>query len=74
MGGRTAMRVAFAAAAAFLLAACGAESVGAAAGVAKLQAEQARQGKESLDSVKAGVDAAAQASQDKLKRAEEGGS
>jgi len=74
MGGRAAMRVVFVAATAFLLASCGAESVGAAAGVAKLQAEQARQGKESLDSIKAGVDAATQASQDKLKRAEEGGS
>lgn len=51
---------------------CGAESVGTAAGVAKLQAEQARQGKESLDAVRANLDAAAQASQDKLKRAEEG--
>lgn len=54
-----------------VLAGCGAESVGTAAGVAKLQAEQARQGKESLDAAKAGLDAAAKASQDRLKKADE---
>ncbi len=54
------------------LSGCGVETAGTAAGVAKLQAEQARQGKESLDAVRANLDAAAQASQDKLKRAEEG--
>lgn len=57
---------------ALLLAGCGAESVGTAAGVAKLQADQAKQGKESLDAARAGLDAAAQASQDRLKKAEEG--
>ena len=51
---------------------CGVETAGTAAGVAKLQAEQAKQGKESLDAVRANLDAATQASQDKLKRAEEG--
>lgn len=55
-----------------LLAGCGVESAGTAAGVAKLQADQAKQGKESLDAAKAGLDAAAQASQDRLKRAEDG--
>ncbi len=55
-----------------LLSGCGVETAGTAAGVAKLQAEQAKQGKESLDAVRANLDAAAQASQDKLKRAEEG--
>ena len=55
-----------------VLSGCGVETAGTAAGVAKLQAEQARQGKESLDAVRANLDAAAQASQDKLKRAEEG--
>ena len=54
------------------LSGCGVETAGTAVGVAKLQAEQARQGKESLDAVRANLDAAAQASQDKLKRAEEG--
>ncbi len=54
------------------LSGCGVEAAGTAADVAKLQAEQARQGKESLDAVRANLDAAAQASQDKLKRAEEG--
>ncbi len=55
-----------------VLSGCGVETAGTAAGVAKLQAEQARQGKESLDAVRANLDAAARASQDKLKRAEEG--
>jgi len=55
-----------------VLSGCGVETAGTAAGVAKLQAEQAKQGKESLDAVRANLDAAAQASQDKLKRAEEG--
>ncbi len=55
-----------------VLSGCGVETAGTAAGVAKLQAEQARQGKESLDAVRANLDAAAHASQDKLKRAEEG--
>lgn len=55
-----------------VLSGCGVETAGTAAGVAKLQAEQAKQGKESLDAVRANLDAAAQVSQDKLKRAEEG--
>ncbi len=55
-----------------VLGGCGVETAGTAAGVAKLQAEQAKQGKETLDAVRANLDAAAQASQDKLKRAEEG--
>ena len=60
------------AAAMFLLAGCGAESAGTAAGVASLQAAQAAKAKETLDSVKAGLDAAAKASQDRLERSEEG--
>ena len=36
-------------------------------------AEQARQGKDALESVKAGLDAAAQGSRDNLKRAEKSG-
>ncbi len=55
----------------FALAGCGVESAGTAAGVAKLQADQARQGKETMESVKSSLDAAAQASQDNLRRAEE---
>ncbi len=55
-----------------MLSGCGVETAGTAAGVAKLQAEQAKHGKESLDAVRANLDSAAQASQDKLKRAEEG--
>ena len=56
-----------------LLCGCGVEVAGTAAGVAKLQAEQARQGKDALESVKAGLDAAAQGSRDNLKRAEKNG-
>lgn len=56
--------------AALLLAGCGAESAGTAAGVAKLQAEQARQGKQTLDSVKADLDAATQSTQQRLEQAE----
>ncbi len=58
--------------AAIMLGGCGVETSGTAAGVAKLQTEQAKRGKESLDAVRANIDAATNASQDKLKRAEEG--
>lgn len=62
-------------AAGMLLSACGVESVGTAASVAKLQADQARQGKQTLDSVNASLEAASKTAEDKLKRAEgEGGS
>lgn len=55
-----------------MAAGCGAESVGTAVTAARLQAEQAWQGKETLDAVKAGLDAAAQTSQERLERAEKG--
>ena len=55
----------------FLLAGCGAETVGVAATNAKLQADQAKQGKQDMDKVKAGLDAANKASQENLKQAEE---
>ena len=51
---------------------CGIESAGTAAGVAKLQAEQATQSKESADSIKADLDAAKQISQERLKQADQG--
>jgi len=54
-----------------LLLGCGAETAGTAASVAGMQAEQAKQGKATLDSVSAKLDAAAQTSQDNLKKAEE---
>lgn len=50
---------------------CGVETVGVAATTAKLQAEQAKQGKEDIDKVKASLDAANKASQENLKQAEE---
>ena len=65
------MHVVATAAAVFLLAGCGAESAGTAAGVASLQAAQAEKARETLDSVKAGLDAAAKASQDRLERSAE---
>jgi len=55
-----------------LLHGCGVETAGTAASVAGMQAEQAKQGKTTLDSVNAKLDAAAQTSQDNLKKAEEG--
>ena len=50
---------------------CGAETVGVAATTAKLQADQAKQGKEDMDKLKANLDAANQAAQENLKQAEE---
>ena len=50
---------------------CGVETVGVAATTAKLQAEQAKQGKEDIDKVKASLDAANKASQENIKQAEE---
>lgn len=50
---------------------CGVETVGVAATTAKLQADQAKQGKEDIDKVKASLDAANKASQENLKQAEE---
>ena len=66
------MRALAMAMAVLMAAGCGAESAGTAAGVASLQAAQAAKAKETLDSVKAGLDAAAKASQDRLERSEEG--
>ena len=50
---------------------CGVETVGVAATTAKLQADQAKQGKEDIDKVKASLDAANKASQENVKQAEE---
>jgi hypothetical protein len=54
-----------------LLAGCGVESAGTAATIGKLQAEQARQGKEQMDAVKASLDAAAQVVEERNKKAAE---
>ena len=50
---------------------CGVETVGVAATTAKLQADQAKQGKEDIDKVKASLDAANKASQENIKPAKE---
>ncbi|MFZ4537474.1 hypothetical protein [Propionivibrio sp.] len=50
---------------------CGVESVGTAATVAKLQADQAKQGKENMDLFKAKLDEANKASAENVKRTEE---
>lgn len=52
---------------------CGVESAGTAATVGKLQAEQARQGKEQMEAFKANLDAANKATEESAKRAEEAG-
>lgn len=54
-----------------LLSACGVESAGTAATVGKLQAEQAKQGKEQMEKFKTDLDAANKASAESLKKAEE---
>ena len=50
------------------LAGCGVETAGVAA---KLQADQAKQGKEDMDKLKANLDATNKAAQENLKQAEE---
>ena len=52
------------------LAGCGVEIAGTAAVVGKMQADQASQAKQSLDSVKADLEAAGQQAQERLQQAE----
>ncbi len=54
-----------------VLSACGVESVGTAATVGKLQAEQAKQGKENLDAFKTKLEAATKATEESAKKAAE---
>lgn len=54
-----------------LVAGCGVEGLGAAATTAKLQADQAKQAKENLDTFKAKLDDANKATEESTKRAEE---
>ncbi len=54
-----------------LIAGCGVESVGTAASVAKLQAEQAKQGKEKMEALKANLDTAMKEAEQNRKKAEE---
>lgn len=53
-----------------LLSGCGVESVSTAADVAKLQAQHARQSKETLDSVKVSLEAATQNTANMLQRSD----
>lgn len=50
---------------------CGVETAGTAATIGKLQAEQAKQGKETIDSVKASLDAANNAAEENRHKQEE---
>ena len=52
------------------LSGCGLESAGSAATVAKLQAEQAKQGKETLDDFKAKLDEATQVAEERTRQAD----
>ena len=53
---------------------CGLESAGTAAAVGKLQADQARQAKENMDTLKANLDASMKATEESAKKAEAAGS
>lgn len=54
-----------------VLVGCGAETAGTAATIGKLQAEQAKQGKETIDSVKASLEAANNAVEESRQKQEE---
>ena len=60
-------------AAASLIAGCGVETATTAATVAKLQAEQAKQGKANLEKFNAGLDAATKQQEENFKKTEEAG-
>ncbi len=55
----------------FFLFGCGLESVGTAASVGKLQADQAKQAKESMDKLKTNINAAMTEAEQSRKKAEE---
>ena len=57
----------------FALCACGLESAGTAAAVGKLQADQAKQAKENMDTLKANLDASMKATEQSAKKAEDAG-
>ena len=59
------------AAIAILLFGCGVESVSTAASVAKLQADQAKQGKETMDKLKTDLDASLKQVEQNAKQADE---
>jgi len=54
-----------------LLSACGVDTLGAAATTAKLQADQAKQAKQNMDTFKAKLDEANKATEESSKRADE---
>ncbi|MGB4065737.1 MAG: hypothetical protein WBK19_18100 [Azonexus sp.] len=59
--------------AALLLSGCGLETAGSAATVGKLQADQAKQAKQNIDAMKAGLDAANKETEARNKALEEAG-
>lgn len=65
------MRNLFFIACAFLLFGCGLESAGTAATVGKLEANQAKQAKESMDRLKASLDASIKEAETNAKKAED---
>ena len=65
------MRIAMIVSVLLLLSGCGLDSLGAAATTAKLQADQAKQAKENMDTFKAKLDEANKATEESARRAEE---
>ena len=65
------MRIAMIVSVLLLLSGCGLDSLGAAATTAKLQADQAKQAKENMDTFKAKLDEANKATEESAMRAEE---
>ena len=65
------MRIAMILSVLLLFSGCGLDSLGAAATTAKLQADQAKQAKENMDTFKAKLDEANKATEESARRAEE---
>jgi hypothetical protein len=67
------MRIAMILSVLLLISGCGLDSLGAAATTAKLQADQAKQAKENMDTFKSKLDEANKATEESARRAEEAG-
>ena len=65
------MRIAMILSVLLLFSGCGLDSLGAAATTAKLQADQAKQAKENMDTFKSKLDEANKATEESARRAEE---
>ena len=65
------MRIAMILSVLLLFSGCGLDSLGAAATTAKLQADQAKQAKENMDTFKAKLDEANKATEESARRADE---